>query len=245
MNLDSNRLHWFTLVVIAVVSACSCSCRTQRKETAPPRELSVFMSMLDPKGTLVHFQATPCEDRIQVPLNQGPIMLWTDNTQGAFDGMLVNVFGAGSANVANRLMFFHWSTADSTVILFAHESIVMDSTVLKWSTVLHNVTSAFVFKTNGDPIAQIEFGALHNKVSGAEEDAMIFYQLSGSDLLEHIVAGTSWPISDGSCFFQNSSALNSLVGNILAKREAIDPSAFSPSEGDKNVVLHRFISQKH
>ena len=241
---NDNRWHYSILLAVLVFSASSCACVLPHKAIEPPEELKAFMSMLEPKATLVHFEAQPCEHKIQATLDRGPVMLWTANTPGAYDGILVNIFGSGSANPANRLMFFHWSTGDDAILLLVHENVVLNSKKLKWNTVLEEVGTAFLFKTNGDPIAQIQFGAIRNLKSGIEEDAVIYFTQVGSEWRECVTPRVRVLINDKVCPFQNSQSLDSLIGGLIVEGATINTSAFSHSEPEKNVVMRRFINMK-
>ena len=243
MNSKNRKQPFFGLLVAVILAAGPCSCASQENGSTPDRLLS-FISRLSPEVTDSHVGPVSCDDRIRLSMDQAPRVLWSSRTPGAYDGVLVNVFGAESKNQANRLMYFHWNIANEVIMLLTHENIVMDSTLLVWNSAQEDVTSVFIVHSNYDPIAQVHFGAIHDRASGREVNAVIYYMSTADGLKECIVPSTVQVGGVGSCFIENSTSLESLLAEVLAGRESIKLKDYTPSDAGRNAILRRFLGLK-
>lgn len=231
---------WFLGAVTLFLWSFQGSCASQD----PPTSLEVFTRFIDhlsPDATLYHVGSAACSDRIEPNPGHTPMVLWTDRNAGAYDGVLVDVFGPGGANFANRLVYFHWNIAKTSMVLLLHDNIVLDSTELSWSSPQEQVFAAVMFGPDHEPIAEILFGALYNKGLQQEEDAVVFFRMTEDGLQELTDVIGPLTVTQDTCFLESSTSLDLLLVEVLARRTKLRSSDYTASQAGRSTIIGRFL----
>lgn len=233
-------------VVPSMVLLAMAAITVFRLNTPSPIDaLLAYTSRLAPGITATQLEKASCSDRIVLPSDRRPHIVWTSTDDGSCDGALIDVINIGRTAPLGRITYFHWEADHQLIVLLPLEDTAMVPGPLEWSTLLDDATSVRLFGSDHRPLAQVDFGAWHDEDSGTEMDAVTYYRYWDNELYEYSEPLRTSVPHGHPCLMEDPASLDDWLSGIAIRRGSIGPMEFSPSEIAQDPIIQQFMNTTH